>query len=64
MALVRHVDGELFGCRADLAVVAGQHELLFCIQGEHIHTVAQGQHKQGLWAIQGIATGHLLVAGL
>ena len=65
MAHVAHVDREFLGVGRDLHVLLRQHEgALLAVEREHRHAVAHGQHQRGLRAVDAVAGGHLLAAGL
>ncbi len=65
VAHVRHVDGEFLGVVRDRHIGVRQHEAAcLAVEREHVHAVADGQHQGGLRAVDSVAGGDLVGAGL
>ncbi len=62
---IRHIDRELASAGRNLQIALSEDETaLFPVQGEHGHSMPYGEHELGLRAIDAIAGGNLLAAGL
>ena len=65
MAHVAHVDGKFLGVVRNLHTRLRQHPAAgFAVQREHRHAVAHGHHQRGLRAVDAVAGGGLVFAGL